>query len=144
MIASILVVCMGNVCRSPFAERQIAHFLPQTAIHSAGFIATPGIPADTTMAMLAQQNGINLASHRSQKFTLELGIKHELILIMDAGQGDIIKNQYPQLSGKCRLLSHWNGREDIPDPYRKSLEFYKLVYQQMVNAAIAWKQVLQD
>ncbi|WP_115631508.1 arsenate reductase/protein-tyrosine-phosphatase family protein [Buttiauxella agrestis] len=144
MITSILVICMGNLCRSPVAERLLCSFLPHITVHSVGLIASPGMPADSTMAELARENGIALADHCSQKFTLEQGLEHDLILVMEKKQARIISQQYPQLSGKCHLFTYWNGREDIPDPYKKSQEYYRFVYQRLVAAANTWTQALQD
>ncbi|MCT4713706.1 protein tyrosine phosphatase [Enterobacteriaceae bacterium H18W14] len=143
MITSILVICMGNICRSPVAERYLSHFLPDITVHSAGLIARPGLPADSKMVQMAEKNGLFLADHCSQKFSLALGNDHDLILAMEINHLDILKQQYPQLSGKCRLLSHWNGRKDIPDPYKKSHEYYEVVYQRLADAAHAWVNALQ-
>lgn len=41
-MSTILVVCTGNVCRSPYLERSLAHALPDVTVHSAGTMALAG------------------------------------------------------------------------------------------------------
>lgn len=142
MIHSVLVVCMGNICRSPVAERQLALLLPLLRVRSAGLIAIPGQPADSTMISLAEEKGVNLRNHYSQKFTLSMGYDHDLILVMDSEQLALINARFPQISGKSRLLSYWLGSPDIPDPYKKSNEYYRVVYQLITESVDTWKHAL--
>ncbi|AYN27977.1 low molecular weight phosphotyrosine protein phosphatase [Buttiauxella sp. 3AFRM03] len=142
MITSILVICTGNLCRSPVAERLLAQLLPRITVHSAGLNASKGMLADSVMIELAEEKGIVLTDHRSKRFTPEKGLEYDLILVMETKQAEVINHQYPQLSGKCHLLTHWNGRADIPDPYRKSHELYRMTFQRMMDATTAWKKVL--
>ncbi|WP_435951738.1 low molecular weight protein-tyrosine-phosphatase [Dryocola sp. BD626] len=143
MVKSILVVCTGNICRSPVARWQLIDLLPHIEIHSAGLNASSGLTADATMSRIANENGIKNLEHSSQKFTLAMGSMCDLILAMEASQLTIISQQYPQLSGKSRLLTYWNGRKDIPDPYQKSNELYRAVYQRISDATMSWKKALQ-
>ena len=142
MIASILVICTGNLCRSPVAERLLAQSLPHITVHSAGLNACEDMFADSVMIDLAEEKGMVLTDHRSKKFTPEKGLEHDLILVMETKQAEVINHQYPQFSGKCHLLTHWNGSVDIPDPYRKSNELYRMTFQMLMDATKAWKKVL--
>lgn len=142
MISSILVICMGNLCRSPVAERLLSRLFPLMTVHSAGFIASEGMFADKVMSEIAEEKGIVLTDHRSKKFSPEKALKYDLILVMEAKQAEMINHHYPQLSGKCHLLTNWNGGEDIPDPYQKSNELYKITLQRLIDAVNAWKQML--
>jgi len=140
MIASILVICTGNICRSPVAERLLAQLFPRITVHSAGLNACEEMAADHEMIILAEEKGIVLTDHRSKKFTPATGLEYDLILVMEAKQAEVINDQYPQLSGKCHLLTHWNGRADIPDPYRKSKELYRITFHRLMDATKAWKK----
>ncbi len=46
MFKSILVVCTGNICRSPIGERLLRQHLPDRHIASAGIYGLEGSPAD--------------------------------------------------------------------------------------------------
>ncbi|MCP5602776.1 protein tyrosine phosphatase, partial [Klebsiella pneumoniae] len=54
MFNSILVVCTGNICRSPLAERILRKSLPGKKIDSAGTNALVGHPADSSAEHIAQ------------------------------------------------------------------------------------------
>ncbi|MCT4707430.1 protein tyrosine phosphatase [Enterobacteriaceae bacterium H11S18] len=142
MIKSILVVCMGNLCRSPVGERLLGSLLTDIVVNSAGLKAQQGMPVDPTMCLVAGRHGIDLAAHRAQKFTLESGIQHDLILVMEADHLLSMNQSYPELSGKTLLFGHMVGKRDIPDPYRKSNEYYQVIYQLLGRAACAWGNVL--
>lgn len=51
---AILIVCVGNICRSPTAERLLQQALPHKTISSAGIAALAGQSADATAATIAQ------------------------------------------------------------------------------------------
>lgn len=139
---NILVVCRGNVCRSPVGERLLRRALPGWRIYSAGLQATPGMSADPKMASLAERDGISLNAHRSQMFTLDLARQHDLILVMKRSHMAQIAQNYPQISGKTFYFNHWPTPECIADPWKKSDEFYEIIYKKIVGAADSWRSVL--
>ena len=57
-------------------------------------------------------------------------------------QRDRIIQQFPEASGKTFLLSHWNGGQDIPDPYRRGREIFERIYPLMRQATDAWLKKL--
>lgn len=79
---NILVVCHGNVCRSPLAEVVLRKNLPKTAIVSAGF-AGPNRPAAKKVREYAMRHDYDLSQHRSKVVTQEQLQKSDLILYMD-------------------------------------------------------------
>lgn len=142
MIRSVLVICMGNVCRSPVGERLLARLLPNLRIHSAGLKAHEGRPPDGVMAVLARQDGIDLQDHRASVMTLKLAHQYDLILAMEKSHKALVMQHYPQVSGKTLLFNHWGTPKSIPDPSQKSDEYYAMIYQKLVEAAAPWKSIL--
>ena len=63
MFESILVVCIGNICRSPVGERMLKELLPEKHIVSAGVGAVVGAGVDLTMEKVAAKRGLNTAGH---------------------------------------------------------------------------------
>lgn len=120
MFNSILVLCTGNICRSPIAERILRDFFPEKEIDSAGLGALVGKPADASAINVAEKNGISLQGHKGRQFTAEMGRRYQLILVMERMHLEQVSNIAPELRGKTMLLGHWNGNKDIPDPYKKS------------------------
>ncbi len=142
MIRNILVVCVGNICRSPLGERILQRQLPDLRVTSAGIGALVGHSADTTAAEVAALHGISLDGHVARQFNAEIGRENDLILVLEPGHKAQIARETPQLSGKIMLLDHWIGAKGIADPYRKSQEFHEAVFQQIEAAAHSWVQRL--
>ena len=138
MIRNILVVCVGNICRSPLAERMLQHAAPHLRVTSAGIGALVGSPADQTASDVARAHDVSLDGHVSRQFTADMGRAADLILVMEQGHKAQIARDTPQLSGKTMLFDHWSGATGIADPYRRSAEFHELVFHQIEAAAAGW------
>ncbi|MBK5145706.1 protein tyrosine phosphatase [Budviciaceae bacterium BWR-B9] len=141
---SILVVCMGNICRSPIGERLLQTYLPHKIVHSAGLGAPNDAPADNTAIEIATKHGISLEGHKSKPFTIQMSRQYDLILVMEKRHIEMITKLAPEIRGKTLLFGHWFNQQEIADPYRKSKELFELVYQQLENSAKRWVSVLQN
>lgn len=139
---SILVVCIGNICRSPTAERLLKQALPHKTISSAGISALAGHAADDTATAVADQNGVSLEGHVARQLTRELCQQHDLILVMEQKHIDAVTRIAPEVCGKTMLYGHWIKR-DIPDPYRQSREAFEFTYDLLADATQAWAQRLK-
>jgi protein-tyrosine phosphatase len=137
-VQNLLVVCVGNICRSPVGERLLQAALPNVTVTSAGIGALVGNPADKTAAMVATGHGISLDGHVARQFSAQIGGQQDLILVMEAGHKREIARMYPQLSGRTMLFDQWTGMKGVADPYRHSQEFHEQVFQQIQTAANAW------
>ena len=144
MFNSILVVCAGNICRSPTAEYILKEKLESKSmqIASAGLTALVGKPADATAIDIAGKQGVDLAPHIGQQLSSQLIAQYSLILVMEQQHLTDLHAQYPQARGKTFLLGKWIGDKDIPDPYRKSQEAFEHVYKLIEQACVAWTKYL--
>jgi protein-tyrosine phosphatase len=70
-IRSILVVCVGNICRSPMAEYLLKQDYPQLTIDSAGISGLSGHPADDKAQLCMQHLGIDISGHIAKKLNAE-------------------------------------------------------------------------
>lgn len=143
---SVLFVCTGNICRSPFAELLLHHLSPATTVASRGTHALVGHPMSEPMAQQLVLRGPSVGSFRSQQ--LEFGdLSADLILVMSERQRRLVLEESPAVARRTGLLGHvpelaamlgdaaltrsavadWTraakprGR-DVPDPYRQSAE----------------------
>ena len=82
MFNSILVVCVGNICRSPVAERMLQKLLPEKKVSSAGVGALVGNPVDGLAAKVADEHGIDTSGHYARQLTPEICRTADLILAM--------------------------------------------------------------
>ena len=142
MINSVLVVCIGNICRSPTGERILRQALPDLNIHSAGLGAVVGAKADFVATEAAHEIGVDLEGHVARQLTDEIGAAHDLILVMEPGHRTEISRRFPQLSGRTMLFDHWTGGTGIADPYCKPIEAHRAARDLIVTATVAWVQKL--
>lgn len=142
MFDSVLVVCIGNICRSPVGERLLRQMLPAKTISSAGLSAVVGAAADSDAAAIATANGVDMDGHVSRQLTEQIAAEHDLILVMEPSHKQELTNRFPQMSGKTMLFDQWTGAKGIADPYMRSVEFHEAVFKQISEAAIEWKNKL--
>lgn len=120
MLERILVLCVGNVCRSPMAaallDRALAEAGRPRTLRSAGIAAAQGAPADPYVADLMAARGISLAEHRAAQVDPGMVRDADLILVMEQTQRRWLLGMEPVVAGKTFLLGHWDGQE-IADPY---------------------------
>lgn len=142
MFNKILVVCVGNICRSPFGEHALKQRLPSKQIASAGIGAKKsglvGKPADPMAVEVSVGLGVDLSGHQSQQLTPSLCAQYDLILVMEKGHMEALTEIAPEARGKTMLFGEWIGRKDIPDPYRQSKEAFDYAYQLIEQSADAW------
>lgn len=121
MFHRILVVCVGNVCRSPMAAAELSRRLAArgagATVESAGIAALVGRPADPLAQELMRARGIDLSGHRARQFTPDLARTFELILVMSAEQQRALERMLPSARGRVQRIGRWGGF-DVPDPYR--------------------------
>lgn len=142
MFRSIVVVCVGNICRSPVGERLLALRLMELGsdmkVSSAGLGAIVGASADETASDVASQHGIQLKGHVAKQFTRAIGLENDLVLVMEPRHRRDIITTAPDLSGKVMLFDHWLGGRGIADPYRRSRQFHEEVFSLIDKAGTAW------
>lgn len=146
MIKNILVVCMGNICRSPMAEALLRHQLSEKVdglnISSAGITAMVNHPA----ALLAQEimlekKGINISSHRARQIDFNLLSQADLILVMELAQQKQIEFKFPSICGRVQRLGMWGGF-DIPDPYQRPKQIFEQTLALIEHCTNDWLQRL--
>ena len=142
MITSVLVVCVGNICRSPTGERLFQRAFPETRGASAGLGALRGSPADQTASDVAAKHGLSLAGHHAQQLTADMCRDYDLILVMEKRHVEQVNRIDPAARGKTMLLGHWLNQQEIADPYKKSREAFEEVYGLLENATQKWVNVL--
>lgn len=157
---SILYICKGNICRSPFAERVTKILLEKgfndtLTIRSAGISATDENPPPNEAIVAAKTFGISMDDHKAQCLTRELIGGTDMIVVMEVEHLRQLEEAYPESRGRCFLLSMFSNdqhgwgnhyfRYNIADPYGKNNEQYVRCYEKInvcVNnllKGIGWK-----
>lgn len=98
---SILYVCTGNICRSPFAERY-THLLAdrgaaaRVATSSAGVGSLVGHPMDPPMDILLQRSGGSAEGFASRQISREHITDSDVIITMETYHRDWILEDHPR------------------------------------------------
>lgn len=142
MFDRILVVCDGNICRSPTVAVMLQSLKPGKSITSAGLVGLEGQEMEPTARNVAESNGLDCDPHIAKRLTAELCHDSDLILVMESRQKELISQRFPEASGKTFLLTQWNGKHDIPDPYKRGRDAFERVYPMMETATRAWAEKL--
>jgi len=123
---NILVLCHGNICRSPFVAICLRERLPldRFSIRSSGFIPRISRQSPREYARLAKQQGVDLSEHRSALVNEEDLSWADLVVIMDNGNFEELSGFDPSALVKTVRLGAWSHEAgtDISDPYGESEE----------------------
>ena len=87
-VRSVLFLCHGNICRSPFAAALLTGRRPDLAVRSAGLAAGTDAPADPTAAKVAGEYGVALDAHRSRPVDAAELATTDLVFVMQAHQAE--------------------------------------------------------
>ena len=115
----MLVVCLGNHCRSPLGAAALArHGPPGTEVRSAGLAAKhQGRPAHSAMIQAAAALGYDLAGHLGAQVTDQMLDWADLVLAMDSA---VLEQLRTLTEGRARPeLRLYAGGRDVPDPWGK-------------------------
>lgn len=140
MIKNILVVCVGNVCRSPMAEALLRQALldeDEVSVSSAGLGALVDFPAAGYAEDLMAERGLDISGHKARQLTPEIVDENDLILVMESAHKRAIEARDPAAHSKIFLLCA-SLYADIPDPFRKSKTHFEEVLQLIEQGVADW------
>jgi protein-tyrosine phosphatase len=138
----IMMICAGNMCRSPFAEHYMRLRLQQAGVahecFSRGLLAMPGRKVPSTAQKIGLEFGVDMSSHVSQTLLAPDVDRAAMIMVMEAGQRQHLSKIRPASIGKVFLLSQPLGGETIPDPMGRDEEYFRKVYGEITTMVDAW------
>lgn len=138
----VLMVCLGNICRSPMAEGLLQHLKRKstTVVDSAGESNYhQGDLPDQRARETMQLHGIDISHQQSRPFEVSDFDSFDLILVMDISnyRGIISKARTQADKDKVRLILSYIDSEnelEVPDPYFGGTEGFKSVYTMLEQA----------
>ena len=145
MIRHILVVCVGNICRSPMAEALLKHALrgqEEFTVESAGLGALVGHPASEHSVELMDEMGIDITGHRARQIHPDMVSDADLVLVMEAGHRRAIDDADPTARGKVHRLGEWQDK-DIDDPYRQPKEAFADALEDIKTGVASWAEKIK-
>ncbi|TLF44014.1 low molecular weight protein-tyrosine-phosphatase [Maribacter aurantiacus] len=141
MKTKVLMVCLGNICRSPLAEGILKNKVDTSMVFvdSAGTGGYHiGNPPDSRSIAVARKYGIDISNQICRKLTAADLEEFDVLYAMDkSNYGNIIglsKNKEQARKVKLLLSEVKTGDVEIPDPYYDSVDGFEKVFQ-MIDAA---------
>jgi protein-tyrosine phosphatase len=134
---TILVLCTGNICRSPMAEALLRRMLPRMRVSSAGIRALVGQAADPNAVALMREQGYDISAHQATQLDIQSIDAADLVLVMERTQLQMVQMTYPHSRGKVFCLADSAGL-DVPDPYRRGPAAFRTAFSIIEAGAAQW------
>jgi protein-tyrosine phosphatase len=141
MISEILIVCEGNICRSPMAQGLLARALPDVEVSSAGLCARVGEPADPLAHEAMVERGIDISAHVGTQLTFQHVRSADVVLAMTRTQCKRIESAHPFAIGKVYRLGH-KEQIDVVDPYRLGRNAFEACLAQIERGLEHWLEFI--
>jgi protein-tyrosine-phosphatase len=131
---TILLVCTGNICRSPLAAALLQRALSQRGVEgvdvaSAGTGAWDGAPVSEGAYLVGLERGLDLSGHRARLLTRELVEGADLILTMARHHRARVDELGGGAEQRVFVLGEYAGREgeeaEVSDPFGGDLDVYR-------------------
>lgn len=136
---AILMVCTGNICRSPTADGMLRHVLQRAGLSERVQVDSAGThdyhvgdPPDRRSVAHAKRFGIDLTGLRARQVTVEDFASFDLILAMDEGHYRQLLRLCPaDYRDRVKLYLSYAPRfgRDVPDPYYSSSDGFDMVWR---------------
>lgn len=134
----ILMVCLGNICRSPLAEGILQSKLPKNfTVDSAGTIDRhAGQSPDHRSVEIGKKYNVDISAQRSRPFSAKDFKEYDFIFCMDRQNlADVLAlAKTPEEREKVSLILE---DREVPDPYWGEIEDFDKVYHLLDEAAEA-------
>lgn len=139
MPVKILMVCLGNICRSPLAEGILASKLPKEifTVDSAGTGSWHiGHSPDKRSIAIAKKNNLDISIQKGRQFKTDDFNDFDYIFVMDKSNYDNVINlaQNENHKAKVQIILNElypNENVDVPDPYFGLENGFQIVYEML-------------
>jgi protein-tyrosine phosphatase len=147
-IRTVLLICQGNICRSPFAERRLARYSPDLEVKSAGLDTRAGSPAAPGAVRTALRFGVDLGDHAAHSLDREPELLRwaDLIVGMQGRHSTQLSRNWGISPEKVRLLGDFlsSPPHAIPDPWGESDAVFAAAFDRIEGAVQRLAAVLQS
>ena len=118
---NVLVVCTGNICRSPMGEVLLQDYAERrgrsVAVKSASVLGLTGHPAHKNAIKVMREVDLDLTKHRSQPVTSELMTWADYVLVMEFKHATKLRERYPDSTeDQIMMMGSFGGYVEIKDP----------------------------
>lgn len=129
---TIVFLCYGNICRSPFAAEYLAQVLKNKGLEirvaSSGCLQKEHRSSPSPAIEAGLPFGVDLSNHHSTSFEGEITSRTAILFIFDRANHDWVASNYPELLPRTFYLGHMRvapgRRAEIFDPYDHPADFF--------------------
>jgi protein-tyrosine phosphatase len=145
----VLIVCQGNIIRSPIAERLLRLAVagqPVPVIFSAGLDATAGTPAHPWAVGVAARHHLDLADHRAARVSADDIDRGDVVFAMDLNQLVLLRHRFPTAGDKVFLLTCLapDTPLEVRDPIMGDESEYSVCFDHLLRATTPIGQLLRE
>jgi len=149
--SNILFVCIGNICRSPFAQGLFTKLVDQkehkgVRAESAGLLALPGNSATFLAQKVAAEYGVDLTEHQAKLVSEKLVTGSDLILVMENSHKDALLTDFSMAANKVFLIRHFarfgSRNRGVADPYGLNYDAYRFCFLDIEDAVLGLLEFL--
>lgn len=144
LFRNILIVCVGNICRSPTAELLLRDALESSdiVVSSAGLAARVGEPMEPDARLVLEEKEVVVDGFKARQITSDIIDEADLILVMENKHVKDVLGIASHARGKVFLLGKWQSEREIKDPYRQGKAAFVHAHALIEDAVCAWAQRL--
>ena len=142
----IVVVCHGNICRSPYLEAVLRRALPGVEISSAGLVG-PGRSVPDHGRTVAARSGLDLSDHRSRLLTWDILRRVDLVIVMEASQARYVSRGLRFSADRVLIagdLDPMPAPRGIRDPWQQSLDVFESSYARLDRCAASFVSLVSN
>ncbi|HWA16596.1 MAG TPA: hypothetical protein VG817_09190 [Gemmatimonadales bacterium] len=137
-IRSVLVMCYGNICRSPYAAHVLARRVTDeglaVTVTQGGFFG-PNRPANDRGRTVAASRGVDLSAHCSRLVTADDAKSTDLIIVMEQWQADKLIREFGAPPERLLVLGDLDPAQvdsrTIADPYGLDVPFFQRTFDRL-------------
>lgn len=143
-MVKVLMVCLGNICRSPLAEGILREKIRKNNIdaivESCGFEKFHvGEGADNRATHIARINKVDISNHRARLFNTSFFDYYDKILVMDENNYRMVMAKARNEGDKLKVdyimnLNNPGLNKPVPDPYYGDIEHFDATFRMLDTA----------
>jgi protein-tyrosine phosphatase len=142
----ILVVCHGNVCRSPYLQAVLQRAFPKVAVTSAGFFGSDRAVPEISVTLSAKR-GLDLSRYRSRPLTQSTVGNPDLVIVMDSYQARQLARMFAINRARIVIAGDldplFDASRSITDPWNQSSDVFESSFDRLDRCAATLVSILQ-
>ncbi len=136
---SVLIVCVGNICRSPMAVAVLRRHLPAgVQVSSAGLAARAGDGVHPVAAEVLDAHGLALNDHVARQLHPDMLDAADLVLTMELRHANALRAISPRVRAKLHLMGRWDGNREVRDPCGRPRGAFEQAFTEIETFARQW------